>query len=94
MEEQISSCYNECLEKTNKQSKRFFFHYNKPESKKQGRNVLTVHWKGECIPVNSVNCHVAIETHDNKTQPHCTLRGWATSVTLMEDNNKTLAIIR
>lgn len=91
MEERISKYCN--IEKENKENKRFFFHYNKPESKRQGKNVLTVHWKGECIPVNSVKCHVAIESHSNKRQPYCVLRGWASSVTLVENDNNTLAII-
>ena len=60
--------------------RRFWFHYNKPESKKQGRPVLTVHWKGSCIPVNSIKCRVQTETHERNSQPHCVVRGWAHDV--------------
>lgn len=60
-----------------KGQKRFWFHYNKPESVKQGRNVLTVHWEDTCHMVNAIKCEVPIETHDRKAQPRCTLRGWA-----------------
>ena len=62
--------------------KRFFFHFNKPESKKQGRNVLTVHWKNKCVPVNEVVCLVPIETHARSSQPHCVVRGWCETVTI------------
>lgn len=64
--------------------RRFWFHYNKPESKKQGRTVLTVHWKGSCIQVNSIKCHALTETHERKRQPHCVVRGWAHEVKVCE----------
>ena len=73
--------------------KRFFFHYNKPESRKQGRNVLTVHWKNACIPVNHLKINVPIESHTQKSQPHCVMRGFANSVEILEENNQKTAII-
>ena len=81
------------LVKSSKDEKRFFFHYNKPESKKQGRNVLTVHWKDRCIPVNAIKCDVPIETHDRKIQPYCVMRGWAKYVTITRQGEITLAMI-
>ena len=59
---------------------RFFFHYNKPESKRQGVNVLTLHWKGKCHLVNDIVCYAPTETHKQKRQPHCVVRGWAAEV--------------
>ena len=73
--------------------KRFFFHYNKPESRKQGRNVLTVHWKNACIPVNHLKINVPIESHTQKSQPHCVMRGFANSVEIIEENNQKTALI-
>jgi hypothetical protein len=62
--------------------RRFWFHYNKPESKKQGRTVLTLHWKGKCHLVNSITCSAPCETHAQRRQPRCVIRGWATEVEL------------
>jgi len=72
---------------------RFFFHYNKPESRKQGRNVLTVHWQNACIPVNNIKVNVPTESHKQKQQPNCVIRGFAKSVEIIEENNEKTAFI-
>jgi len=72
---------------------RFFFHYNKPESRKQGRNVLTVHWQNACIPVNNIKVNVPTESHTQKQQPNCVIRGFAKSVEIIEENNEKTAFI-
>ena len=59
--------------------RRFWFHYNKPESAKAGRNILTVHYKDVCQPV---------ETHDKNQQPRCVLRGWCDSMEIK--NNRAI----
>ena len=74
--------------------KRFFFHYNKPESRRQGRNVLTVHWKNACLPVNHLKINVPIESHTQKSQPHCVMRGFANSVEILEVKQEKTAIIK
>ena len=74
--------------------RRVFFHYNKPESRRQDQNVLTVHWKGECIPVNSIVCQVPTETHDRNSQPRCVVRGWAETVSIEEKDLKKIATIK
>ena len=53
----------------------FWFHYNKPESRKQGRNVLTVHYAGQCHLVHDIACSVPVSTRHRKTQPHCVIAG-------------------
>ena len=58
---------------TKSKKRRFWYHYNKPESKKQGRNVITVHWKDTCYPVNKVICNVPTESHDQKLSPTVSL---------------------
>jgi hypothetical protein len=60
--------------------KRFFFHYHKAASRAAGRNVLTIHWQNACHSVNEIKCDPSIETHTQKRQPHCILRGFATNV--------------
>jgi len=84
---------NESFRLMENKPKRFFFHYNKPESHKQGRNVLTVHWKNACIPVNHLKIDVPIESHTQKSQPHCVMRGFAKSVEITEENNQKTAFI-
>lgn len=53
----------------------FWFHYNKPESLRQKKNILTVHQSGVCHLVTGIKCNVPIETVNRKTQPRCVLRG-------------------
>ncbi len=68
--------------------KRFFFHYHKSASRAAKRNVLTVHWMGKCHPVNHILCAVKIETHAQKRQPHCVMRGFARTVEVFEGVGK------
>lgn len=56
-------------------NKIFWFHYNKPLSKKHGKNILTVHYNKTCYFVENIECSVPIKTKHNKTQPHCVLKG-------------------
>ena len=73
--------------------KRFWYHYNKPASKNAGRNVITVHWEGRCYPVNKVICNVPTESHDQKRQPYCIIRGWCMDVNFIPIENGALAEI-
>lgn len=57
------------------QPRAFWFHYNKPESRKQGRNVLTVHYDGKCHLVHDLDIRVPIKTRHRKMQPRCVLVG-------------------
>ena len=53
----------------------FFFHYNKPESLRQKKNILTVHQGKVCHLVTDVICNVPIQTSHRKEQPRCILKG-------------------
>jgi hypothetical protein len=64
---------------------RFFFHYNKFTGK------MTVHYKGECILANDIDCQVPCETKWNKIQPHLVMRGWCTEIKI--DENKKAIIV-
>jgi hypothetical protein len=74
--------------------KRFFFHYYKAESIKQGRNVMTIHWEDTCHMVNFVKTHGAdIETHDQKKQPRCIMRGFAKAIVFADSPKGIVAHI-
>lgn len=53
----------------------FWFHYNKPESLRQKKNILTVHQGKVCHLVTDIVCNVPIQTSHRKTQPRCILKG-------------------
>ena len=56
-------------------AKVFFFHYNKPASLQQKKNILTVHQSGVCHLVTDIICNVPIQTAHRKDQPRCVLKG-------------------
>ncbi|MEL0118496.1 MAG: hypothetical protein VXB01_06105 [Opitutae bacterium] len=61
---------------------RFYFHYNKPASRREGRAVLTLHYKGTCHRCHSISCIVPTETHERARQPQIVVRGWANHIFL------------
>jgi hypothetical protein len=68
--------------------KRFFYHYNKPASHAEKRNVITIHWENQCHWVNKIKTiGVDVESHDQPRQPRCIMRGFATSVVFDIDAN-------
>lgn len=69
------------MEKSTKKY-RFFYHYRKQTGG------MTVHFKGQCIPVIDVECNVPCETKRNKVQPKLVLRGYASEVKV--ENNKAI----
>ena len=79
--------------KRRKNTRRFFYHYNKPESTAQGRNVLTVHWQNKCHHVHDILCFVPTETHTQKQQPRCVVRGWASHVGFAQSRGTRVAMI-
>ena len=74
--------------------KRFFYHYNKPESVRQNCNVLTLHWRDTCYLVNDIEVQAHTETHSQKHQPRCIMRGWARGVVISKtDKGLTKAVV-
>lgn len=63
----------------------FFFHYNKPESRKRKRNVLTLHAQGACHLVYAIECFRPIGTRNRKTQPRCVMSGTAWNIEITPD---------
>jgi len=68
---------------------RFFFHYRK------STNGMTLHYRGKCYPCKNVECLVPVVTKFNdKQQPHLVMQGFATSISVVKDDNgEFLAII-
>ena len=62
------------------------------ESPRQGRNVLTRIGKTLAY-VNHLKINVPIESHTQKSQPHCVMRGFANSVEIIEKNNEKTALL-
>jgi hypothetical protein len=54
---------------------KFFFHYNKPASKRAGHPVMTVHHFGRCLLVRAIVCKVPVTTRERKSQPHVVMAG-------------------
>ncbi len=62
----------------------FFYHYNKPLSKKHGETVLTIHFRNSCMAVNSIICKVNTETKERKHQPHCVVWGKCSDIVIKD----------
>jgi hypothetical protein len=60
---------------------RWFVHYNKPASKRSGRNIMTLHYRDTCYLVDKIKINTPCESHERKSQPRCVIRGWASNVT-------------
>ncbi len=72
----------------------FWFHYNKPESARRGRNVLTIHHKGKCEFVTDINCHVELTVRHRKQQPRCVMAGKGNVTFVEKADGSREAIIR
>lgn len=73
--------------------RRFWFHYNKPASKKAGRPLLTLHFKDACSLVDKILCAVPVETKNRSRQPHCVVQGFCASVDLVKTTDGLTARI-
>jgi len=58
----------------------FWFHYNKPESRKVGKPQITVHYMGACHIVDNLKCNVPIAGKLRKTQPFWVIAGKTSSI--------------
>lgn len=72
----------------------FFFHYNKPLSKKLGKNILSIHWQDACHFVEGLRCNVPVHTRNRKRQPHCVITGKAERIEIVSINGAVHAIIK
>lgn len=74
-------------------AKAFHFHYNKPESLRQQRNVLTVHQAGKCHLVHHLVVNVPTRTRHRKTQPRCVIAGYGTVTFVLDEPDSVTAFI-
>lgn len=58
---------------------RFFYHFFKQ------KKCMTVHFRGQCIPVKDIVCEVACETKWGTKQPYLVMRGYAKEVEIKGD---------
>lgn len=65
--------------------RRFFFHYNKPQSRLAGSPRLSLHVDKKCYIVMGIECEVKVWTKNNKTQPHCVVQGDAKEFAIFEN---------
>jgi hypothetical protein len=63
---------------------RFFYHYRKSVGG------MTVHFKGQCIPVKDIVCNVSCETKWKKGQPYLVMQGFCKEVKI--ENNKAIIL--
>lgn len=64
--------------------KSFFFHYNKPASKKAGSPKMSLHHDKKCYIVDHIQCHAACATDHRKYQPRCVMKGFCASINIFE----------
>ena len=62
----------------------FFFHYNKPASRKAGKNKATIHFNGQCMIVDDLKCSVPIFSRSRKSQPRWVIAGKANNIEIVD----------
>lgn len=72
---------------------RFWFHFNKPESKRLGRPRMSVHVRGKCHTVDHISCRVPVLTRHRKSQPYVVMAGQG-SVSISRSEAGSIAIIK
>lgn len=64
---------------------KFWFHYNKPFSKKANKPQITIHYKGKCLIVDNLNCHVVTNGRIRKIQPYFVIEGRCNTIEIKEN---------
>lgn len=67
----------------------FFFHYNKPESKKQQKPIISIHYDNQCMFVENIVVNVPTKGRLRKRQPYFVMSGKATEI-VIKDNVATV----
>ena len=65
----------------------FWFHFNKPESRRRGRPIMTLHHKKKCHFVELIECNVPVWTRHRKTQPVVVMAGFCETVKFRDIGN-------
>ena len=53
----------------------FWYHYNKPQSLKEGKPKITIHQGGVCHIVDNIVCNTPTYGHLRKEQPRFVVKG-------------------
>jgi len=59
---------------------RFFYHFNKPATQQSGEVVWSVHFRGRCYLVRSIQCSQPTQTKTNRRQPRGVVQGHCSEV--------------
>jgi hypothetical protein len=71
---------------------RFFYHFNKPATKSEGRVVWTIHWRDRCMQAYNLDIRRPTKTRgQTKRQPWGVVVGMASSVVIDNDGNAVIA---
>jgi hypothetical protein len=62
----------------------FWFHYNKPASRKARKPQLTLHWHGACHIIDNIFCGTPTYGKARKTQPFFVMQGWAHQIDIVQ----------
>lgn len=62
----------------------FWFHYNKPQTQREGSPRITVHYKNTCHVVANVICMVPVRGRTRKTQPRWVMAGKANRISFVD----------
>lgn len=71
----------------------FYFHYNKPASKKAGKPQISIHYKKTCYIVDNVDCRVPTIGKINKRQPFFVMKGKCETFIIEYDNGKSIGLL-
>jgi len=70
---------------------RFFYHLNKPEMRRQGRVVWTVHWKNQCLHATHLDIQCRTWSREQtKRQPFAVMVGDAENVEIDEQGTAVI----
>ena len=69
---------------------RFFYHYNKPLSRSQGKPMISLHYKNQCHFIDGAKFKIKVDTESkvNKRQPNLVIQGWCEEI--VECNGHTI----
>lgn len=68
-----------------KKLKGFFFHYNKPLSKKERKPIISIHYNKQCLFVENVVCNVKTRGRIRNKQPFFVMCGKASKIEIVEN---------
>lgn len=71
----------------------FWYHFNKNAWRQRHAISWTVHWRGVCYIVDTINCGVPTHSCERTTQPVAVIKGKARRLEIREAEGKIEAIL-